>query len=358
MEAAPGAVAVPPPEPKMPARSRLRRMSWRWRLFAALATVALLGAATLSAANVDRDTGGDIVRLLRLIGHDLLHLRFQYVIVVVVLAALHYVAAAIAARAASGTPLPMGEAILVQLAASAADRLTPGGIGAAAVDARYFSRRGLTLPAALGAVVSLHVIGPVTDIAVLALVIFAGRWFGLHGGSNEMHALTTKLVQTISAFRSPWLWLGVALVVAGLLIVRKMRKARPKRDWGAFWTPIRALLRHPRRLATLAAASTATTLILAFAFVASIAMVPGPQPVAALGALLIAFLVGSAAGSASPLPAGLGSTEAALITVLVDLHGPAAAAVQQVLIFRLITFWLPALVGVFATRYLRRSAAL
>ncbi len=99
-------------------------------------------------------------------------------------------------------------------------------------------------------------------------------------------------------------------------------------------------------------------MILAFAFAASVAMVPGPLPKAGLGALVIAFMLGTAAGTAIPLPAGLGSTEAALIAVLVSVHVPAAAAVQQVLIFRIITFWLPAGIGVFATHHLRRQAAL
>jgi uncharacterized membrane protein YbhN (UPF0104 family) len=37
---------------------------------------------------------------------------------------------------------------------------------------------------------------------------------------------------------------------------------------------------------------------------------------------------------------------------------PSSHAVQEVLIFRLLTFWLPAVVGVLATRYLHRRGAL
>jgi uncharacterized membrane protein YbhN (UPF0104 family) len=114
----------------------------------------------------------------------------------------------------------------------------------------------------------------------------------------------------------------------------------------------------PARLATLACASAGTTFVLAFAFVVSVAMVPGPRPAAALGALLIAFMLGVAAGGALPVPAALGTTEAALIAVLVGVHVPAAAAVQQVLIFRIITFWLPAAVGIAATHHLRKRQAL
>ena len=69
-------------------------------------------------------------------------------------------------------------------------------------------------------------------------------------------------------------------------------------------------------------------------------------------------MIGAAAGTAVPVPAGLGSTEAALIGVLMTAHVPAANAVRQVLIFRLITFWAPAIVGVLASRYLYRRRAI
>jgi uncharacterized protein (TIRG00374 family) len=87
-------------------------------------------------------------------------------------------------------------------------------------------------------------------------------------------------------------------------------------------------------------------------------MMPGRLPAAGLGALVIAFMLGTAAGTAVPLPAGLGTTEAALMAVLVSLRVPPVVAVQQVLIFRIITFWLPAAIGVFAMHLLRRQDAL
>ena len=354
----PDSVTLPDPDIHSTRSAEVKIGRWRWRLGAAAASLALVIAGTVSAVMVDGDSGQDLTGLLRVIGSDLLRLRWQFAIIVVLLGAAHYLAAALAARAASGLELRTGEAILVQLAASAADRLTPGGLGAAAVDARYFNRRGLTLPAALGAVVSLHVLGPITDVAVLALVIFGGSWIGLNGGAHELHALAANASHLVAPLRSPWTWLVAAIVLAAVLIGRRLRKSRPRRDWKTFWTPIRDLARHPARLATLATASGATTLVLAFAFAASVAMVPGPFPAAGLGALVIAFMLGTAAGTAVPLPAGLGTTEAALIAVLISLHVPAAAAVQQVLIFRVITFWLPAVIGVLATRRLRHRAAL
>jgi uncharacterized membrane protein YbhN (UPF0104 family) len=40
------------------------------------------------------------------------------------------------------------------------------------------------------------------------------------------------------------------------------------------------------------------------------------------------------------------------------MHVPAGHAIQEVLIFRVLTFWLPAIVGVLATRRLNRRHAI
>jgi hypothetical protein len=63
-------------------------------------------------------------------------------------------------------------------------------------------------------------------------------------------------------------------------------------------------------------------------------------------------------GTSLPIHAGLGTTEAALIAVLVTAHVPAGHAVQVVLIFRLVAFWLPAVLGPLALRHLHRHHAI
>lgn len=85
---------------------------------------------------------------------------------------------------------------------------------------------------------------------------------------------------------------------------------------------------------------------------------PNPRPTIALGGLLVAFKLAAAAGTSVPIPAGLGTTEAALIAVLVTTHVPAGHAVQVVLIFRLVTFWLPAVLALLALRHLHRHHAI
>jgi len=89
------------------------------------------------------------------------------------------VATAIAAHSAAGIPLTLVETLLVQLAAAAANTLTPAGVGASAVTVRYFTRRGHRLPAALGAVTALNVLGTLGSLIVLSILVLGGRWLGL-----------------------------------------------------------------------------------------------------------------------------------------------------------------------------------
>lgn len=322
------------------------------------AGLALLAAsAVLSARAVDGDSGGDLARLLRLIASDAVRLRWQYAAVVIALAAAHYAATAVAAQAAVDRRLRFSDTVLVQLAASAANRLTPGGLGGAALNARYFSRRGVPMASAVGAVVALSVLGALADGLVLLVLVLTGRWIGLGGAPAEISLLAARISSLVAPLHSAWTWTVVAVLAPGVLIgscrIRRGRSAARR-----FCAPILVLLRRPSALLRLLGASGATTVILAVAFVASTAMVPGHHPHASAVALIVGFMLGSAAGGAVPTPAGVGSTETALVAVLVIAGLASTPAVEVVLIFRLITFWAPAAIGVLATRRLRRTGVL
>ena len=70
------------------------------------------------------------------------------------------------------------------------------------------------------------------------------------------------------------------------------------------------------------------------------------------------YLTGSAIGSLVPTPGGLGAIEAALSAGLTAAGMPARSAVSAVLLYRLLTFWLPVPIGWLALKYLERRQAL
>ncbi len=342
-----------------PPPSRAQRLTGgRPRLVSAILAAALLTALLISWTTDDRDSGTDLGGLAASVLSTVTHLRWPFAVVVLGLAVLHYVATAVAARSVAGVPVRLGETMLVQFAASAANRLTPAGLGGSALNARYFTRRGQNATAAVGAVALLSVVAAIADLLVLCLLVLVGGWFGMGGSRHELSLVTTHVSGVLGPVRSPWLWSVVAALAVVLAVVVRLTHRRAGLNLARLGQPAVRLLRHPRDLVILLAASGSTTLILAFAFAASTAMVPGPAPKIGLGALIIAFMLASAVGSAVPTPAGLGSSEAAFVAVLMSAHVPAAHALEEVLIYRLLTFWAPAAFGLFAARRLCRNKVL
>jgi undecaprenyl-diphosphatase len=142
--------------------------------------------------------------------------------------------------------------------------------------------------------------------------------------------------------------LGIAMHIARL--GRRLRSAiRRAAD------DVLALARDPRRGARLLAASAGVTAAYAFALWAAVRAAGGAP---SLVAVVVVYLGGSALAAAAPTPGGLGAIEAGLIAGLTSAGQPAPAAVTAVLVFRLVTFWLPVVPGALSFWALRRSGAL
>ncbi|HEY5050711.1 MAG TPA: lysylphosphatidylglycerol synthase domain-containing protein, partial [Acidothermaceae bacterium] len=81
-----------------------------------------------------------------------------------------YCCSAVALSAAAGRRLPAGRTILVQFAAAAANRVTPGGVGGMAVNARFLRTQKLssgTVGAALSLSAMAHI--GIATVGVLAM---------------------------------------------------------------------------------------------------------------------------------------------------------------------------------------------
>ena len=75
----------------------------------------------------------------------------------------------------------------------------------------------------------------------------------------------------------------------------------------------------------------------------------------ALVEVLAVYLGGTAVAAASPTPGHRGAVEVALAAGLTTGGVASAPAVAAVLLYRLLTFWLPVLPGVIAFRYLQHK---
>ncbi|MEV4254085.1 lysylphosphatidylglycerol synthase domain-containing protein [Spirillospora sp. NPDC049652] len=275
--------------------------------------------------------------------------RWEFLFPLTLLAALHYVFAAVALRGASGRPLPLGRTILTQFTAAAANRVTPSGLGAAAVNTRYLVTRGMPLASALVTVAVLQAAGAPADLLLVTAVLALG------GGDH----LDPHLLSPFAFLFWPLVFLLVPLALILLPVaLRWGRRAVRSPAVVRALTGLGDLCRRPADLALTLSCSGGTTLVMAAAFALSVQAVPGTMTGADdTVALLTAYLLGAAAGAAIPLPGSLGTTEAALLAALTALGTPTTPALQAVLLFRAITFWAPVPVGLIAYRALRPGGA-
>jgi uncharacterized protein (TIRG00374 family) len=75
-----------------------------------------------------------------------------------------------------------------------------------------------------------------------------------------------------------------------------------------------------------------------------------------LSIVLMGYLIGQL-GGLLPIPGGIGGIDGGLIGTLVVYGAPAGATAAAVLLYRVILFWLPLLIGVVALASLRRALA-
>lgn len=148
----------------------------------------------------------------------------------------------------------------------------------------------------------------------------------------------------------PVLAVLAVLLADGLVWWYRRPKARRSESKAAALTGLLGLLRRPRDLLMALGTSACTTLLMSVAFALSVLAVPGASPGGQVLALLVAYLLANAVGAAVPTPAGIGTTEAALVTVLVAIGIGAGPALQAVVLFRLITFWAPVPIGLLTAR--------
>lgn len=245
-------------------------------------------------------------------------------------------------------PLPWWRTVMVQYAGSFVRIAAPAGLGSLAINTRFVTREGVSTSLALSAVGLTQLVGFLVHVPLLLVCAY------LTGTSYWTGFTPSPTVVVISVA-------GTA-VVGVVLLLPRLRHALGAR--------IRPYLRGvlPRLLDMLQSPSSLLlgfggTLLITAAFVLclqfSVLAFADPGAQVSLVAVAVVFLAGNAIGSAAPTPGGLGAVEAALIGGLTTVAGvPAAVALPAVLLFRVLTFWLPVLPGWGAFSYLQRREAI
>ena len=129
-------------------------------------------------------------------------------------------------------------------------------------------------------------------------------------------------------------------------------RARLSPTFGQVLPRLLKVAQHPRKLGEGIGGALLLSLAYTLCLAACVAAFGRSVPFAKIG---FVYLTGSAIGSIIPTPGGLGGVEAALTAGLTAAGVPGAVAVSVVLLFRLLTFWLPVPFGWAALRFLEHQ---
>jgi glycosyltransferase 2 family protein len=310
--------------------ARLERIRFR----SLITLVATIAAVYLLAGELARAS----------LGHVLRAADWHWSAVALALSALTYAAAAVSLSGWVAARLPFLRTLLAQLAGSFVTLVTPAAVGGAALNIRYLQRRKIPAPVAAASVGVSQVVAFVLHI--LLLVVFVA----LAGAAAK---------QPISVPEWSYFVLAGLVVVAGVVLAvpagRRLLLARLAPTLGQVLPRLLEIAQQPRKLAE----GVGGTLLLSLAYILCLAAcVQAFHGKAAIASIAVVYLTGSALGSIIPTPGGLGAVEAALTAglVAIGLHGTEAAS--AVLLFRLLTFWLPVPFGWAALSFLERNGAL
>ncbi len=261
-------------------------------------------------------------------------LNWWWALLGLVISAITYVGAAAALGACAGWVVRFRDLFLEQLANTFVATTTPAGVGGLALSVRFLTQAGGMTAISATAAVALQQSSQVITHLVL-LVIFsvvAGT------STNLAHIVPDATVLYLAA------GVGVGLIGA-FMFVPKLRKwvnhsVRPQLR--EVLGELAGLVRDPVRFSMIIGGCGAITLGQALTLWVSVEAFGGGTDFVAV---TIVTMIGGTLASAAPTPGGVGAVEAALIGGLAAFGVPAEIAVPAVLLYRVLTCWIPVLLG-------------
>ncbi|MGW4203994.1 lysylphosphatidylglycerol synthase domain-containing protein [Streptomyces sp. NPDC004726] len=281
------------------------------------------------------------------LGADFGSAHWAWVAAAVAFSAFSYVAAAMSLLGFVPERVPFPRTVLAQVAGSFVKIVAPAAVGGVALNTRFLQRSGVRPGLAVASVGAAQLFGLGAHILLLLT-------FGYLTGTEKTPSLSPSRTVIAGLLTVAVL----VLVVTAIPFLRKFVSTRLRSLFAGVVPRMLDVLQRPVKLVT----GIGGQLLLTFAFVmcldASVrAFNDGSQPLS-YASLAVVFLAGNALGSAAPTPGGVGAVEGALILGLIAAGVPKDVATAAVLLYRMLTLWLPVLPGWIAFNQLTRKGAL
>ena len=270
--------------------------------------------------------------------------NWEWLLVALLLSLVTYVGAAWSLSGFVPERLRLHRTVLAQLAGDFATLVSPPTLGAVAINLRYLQRAGLHPALAAASVGVSQVMAFVFHIGLLLA-------FGIAAGTQADLTFNPPQEAVIAV-------VAIAVALIALLAIPAIRRPITRRL-------LPTLREVGPRLVTVAQRPLKLTegiggiLLLNLAYIGVlIACINAFGGSLSIAVIAVVYLAGATLGQAAPTPGGLGAVEAALSAGLTAAGLDGGIAVSAVLLYRLVTFWLPTVPGYWAFTWLTRKGAL
>ncbi|MFD7080235.1 YbhN family protein [Streptomyces sp. NPDC059918] len=236
--------------------------------------------------------------------------------------------------------------VVAQVAGSFVKLVAPAAVGGVALNTRFLQRAGIRPGLAVASVGASQLFGLASHVLLLLA-------FGYLTGTEKTPEMTPSRTVIAGLLTVAVL----VLVVTAVPFLRKFVATRVRALFAGVVPRMLDVLQRPQKLMTGIGGMLLLTGCFVMCLDASIRAFGGGQAIS-YASIAVVFLAGNALGSAAPTPGGIGAVETTLTLGLIAAGLEKEVAISAVLLFRLMTFWLPVLPGWLSFNYLTRKEAI
>ncbi|HEX5568102.1 MAG TPA: lysylphosphatidylglycerol synthase transmembrane domain-containing protein [Streptomyces sp.] len=270
--------------------------------------------------------------------------NWGWVAAALLFSALTYFAAAMSLLGFVPEKVSYLRTVIAQVAGSFVKLVAPAAVGGVALNTRFLQRAGVRPGHAVASVGASQLFGLGCHVVLLLT-------FGYLTGTEHTPTLSPSRTVIAGLLTAAVL----SLVVTAVPTLRKFVVERVRALFAGVVPRMLDVVQRPQKLLGGIGGMLLLTVSFVMCLDASVRAFGGTLSYASIA---VVFLAGNALGSAAPTPGGLGAVEAALIAGLIAFGLEKEIATPAVLLFRLMTFWLPVLPGWLSFTHLTRKGAL
>ncbi|MFC8346612.1 lysylphosphatidylglycerol synthase domain-containing protein [Streptomyces sp. NPDC057280] len=273
--------------------------------------------------------------------------EWGWVAAAVLFSAASYFAAAMSLLGFVPERVPFLRTVGAQVAGSFVKIVAPAAVGGVALNTRFLQRAGVRPGLAVASVGASQLFGLGCHILMLLS-------FGYLTGTEKTPSLSPSRTVIAGLLTVAVL----VLVVTSVPFLRKFVVTRVRSLFAGVVPRMLDVLQRPQKLFTGIGGMLLLTACFVMCLDASIRAFGTEGSSISIASVAVVFLAGNALGSAAPTPGGVGAVEATLTVGLIAVGLPSEVAAPAVLLYRLLTLWLPVLPGWLAFNHLSRKGAL